>query len=55
MAWTIELDPAAVHDVDTLDPPLRRRILAFLQDRVATLDNPRRIGEALTGSTLGEF
>ena len=55
MAWTIELDPAAVHDVDTLDPLRRRRILAFLQDRVATLDNPRRIGEALTGSTLGEF
>ena len=55
MAWTIELDPAAVRDVDTLDQPPRRRILAFLHDRVATLDNPRRIGEALTGSTLGEF
>ena len=41
--------------MDTLDPPPRRRIPAFLQDRVATLDNPRRIGEALTGSTLGEF
>ena len=55
MAWTIELDQAAVRDVDTLDQQPRRRILAFLQDRVATLDNPRRIGEALTGSTLGEF
>ena len=55
MAWTIELDQAAVRDVGTLDPPRRRRMLAFLQDRVATLDNPRRIGEALTGSTLGEF
>ena len=55
MAWTIELDQAAVRDVDTLDTPPRRRILAFLHDRVATLDNPRRIGEALTGSTLGEF
>ena len=55
MAWTIELDQAAVRDVGTLDPQPRRRILAFLQDRVATLDNPRRIGEALTGSTLGEF
>ena len=55
MAWTIELDQAAVRDVDTLDPPPRRRMLAFLHDRVATLDNPRRLGEALTGSTLGEF
>ena len=55
MAWTIELDQAAVRDVDTLDQQQRRRILAFLHDRVATLDNPRSIVEALTGSTLGEF
>ena len=55
MAWTIELDQAAVRDVDTLEQQPRRRILAFLHDRVATLDNPRSIGEAITGSTLGEF
>ena len=55
MAWTIELDQAAVRDVHTLDPPPGRRILAFLHDRVATLDNPRSLGEALTGSTPGEF
>ena len=40
MAWTIELDQQP-----------RRRILAYLHDRVATPDNP----EALKGSTLGEF
>ena len=55
MAWTIELDQAAVRDLDKLDQQPRRRILAFLHDRVATLDNPRSIGEALKGSTLGEF
>ena len=55
MAWTIELDQAAVRDLDKLDPHQRRRILTFLHDRVATLDNPRSIGEALKGSTLGEF
>ena len=32
-----------------------RRILAFLHSRVATLDDPRSIGEALKGSKLGEF
>ena len=41
--------------MDTLDPPARRRILTFFHDRVATLDNPCSIGEALKGSTLGEF
>ena len=55
MAWTIELDQAAVRDLDKLDQQPRRRILAFLHDRVATLDNPRSIGEALKGSTLGEL
>ena len=55
MAWTIELDQAAVRDLDKVDQQPRRRILAFLHDRVATLDNPRSIGEALKGPTLGEF
>ena len=55
MAWTIELDQAAIRDLDKLDQQPRRRILAFLHGRVATLDNPRSIGEALKGSTLGEF
>ena len=38
MAWTIELDQAAVRDLDKLDQQPRWRILAFLHDRVATLD-----------------
>jgi mRNA interferase RelE/StbE len=32
-----------------------KRILKFLQQRVAKLDDPRSIGEALHGSRLGEF
>ena len=38
-----------------LDQQTARRILAFLHSRVATLDDPRSIGEALKGSKLGEF
>ncbi|MFW9594224.1 MAG: type II toxin-antitoxin system RelE family toxin [Macromonas sp.] len=55
MAWTIEIDRAAVRDLDKLDPQAARRILVFLHERVATLDDPRSIGEALKGSKLGEF
>lgn len=55
MAWKIELDPAAVRELDKLDPQMARRILTFLHGRVATLDDPRSIGEALKGSKLGEF
>jgi len=55
MAWRVELDSAAERDLDKLDPQTARRILAFLHGRVATLDDPRSIGEALKGSKLGEF
>ena len=34
---------------------MARRILAFLRERVAGLDDPRSVGEALKGSKLGEF
>lgn len=55
MAWKVELDPAAVRELNKLDPQMARRILAFLHGRVAVLDDPRSIGEALKGSKLGEF
>ena len=55
MAWKVELDPGAERELDKLDPPVARRILAFLYGRVAQLEDPRSIGQALKGSRLGEF
>lgn len=55
MKWKIELGTAAEYDLDKLDPQMARRILRFLHARVAPLDDPRSIGEALKGSRLGEF
>ena len=55
MAWKIDFDPAAERDLDKLDPQIARRILSFLHDRVASLDEPRSIGEPLKGSKLGEL
>ena len=55
MAWRIELDPKADRELDKLDSQVARRILAFLHDRLAHLDDPRSIGEALRGSALGTF
>lgn len=55
MAWKVEFDSAAEHDLDKLDPQTARRILAFLRGRIAPLDDPRSIGEALKGSKLGDF
>jgi mRNA interferase RelE/StbE len=55
MAWKIELDPGVERELSKLDPPIARRILGFLRDRLAPLDDPRSIGEALKGSKLGDF
>lgn len=55
MVWRIEFDPAAVRELDKLDPPVARRILLFLKQRIAALDDPRSVGEALAGSNLGNY
>ena len=55
MAWRIEFDDAALKELAKLDKPMARRILAFLRERVAVLEDPRSVGEALKGSKLGEF
>lgn len=55
MAWRIEFDRAATRDLKKLDRQASRRIIDFLHGRVAKLDDPRAIGDALKGSRLGEF
>ena len=55
MAWTIELGRLAERELDTLDPQTARRILIFLNDRIAPLDDPRSVGQALKGVKLGNF
>jgi mRNA interferase RelE/StbE len=55
MAWPIELDPTAKRELKQLDPQVARRITGFLFARVAALDNPRSIGEALKGTELGDL
>jgi mRNA interferase RelE/StbE len=55
MAWILELSTLAQKNLDQLDPQVARRILSFLYERVANLDDPRSIGEALKGSRLGEL
>jgi mRNA interferase RelE/StbE len=55
MAWKIEVGPAAAKELGKIDPQAARRIVKFLRERVALLDDPRSIGEALKGSVLGDF
>lgn len=53
MAWQIKFDDASKKDLAKLDKQIAKRITEFLRERVAVLDDPRSIGEALKGSKLG--
>lgn len=55
MAWAVELSVAAEREIEKLDPQTARRILRFLHEQVARLDDPRSIGRALRGSQLGDL
>ena len=50
MAWTIELSDRAERQLGKLDKPIAKRITRFLRERVAPLENPRDLGESLTGN-----
>jgi mRNA interferase RelE/StbE len=55
MAWKVELSPRADQQLSKLDPQQSRRILKFRSARLAALENPRSIGQALHGQRFGEF
>jgi mRNA interferase RelE/StbE len=55
MAYNVELSESAERELGKLDALQAKRILKFLHQRVAKLDDPRSVGEALHSSRLGEF
>lgn len=54
MAWTIEYADSAKGQLRKLDPQTARRIVDFMDERIAALQDPRSTGKALTGP-LGAF
>ena len=55
MPYNVELSAEVDRALGKLDASQTKRILKFLHERVARLDDPRSIGQALHGSRLGEF
>jgi mRNA interferase RelE/StbE len=49
LAWTIDYTQTAKQQLEKMDKPMARRILDFLDDRVAKQEDPRSLGKALTG------
>ncbi|MGN6207651.1 type II toxin-antitoxin system RelE family toxin [Asticcacaulis sp.] len=54
MAWTIKYTDTARKQLKKIDHQIARRILDFMDERVAVADDPRQTGKALTGP-LGNF
>ena len=54
MAWTIEYTDSARRQLRKLDKTSARRILDYMDQRIAPLEDARSIGKALRGP-LGEF
>jgi mRNA interferase RelE/StbE len=55
LAWKVEFTERAGKELRAIDAAARKRILRFLRERVATEDNPRRIGKALTSRYAGRW
>lgn len=53
MAWLIEFLPQAAKELHKLDRAAAARIIQTLEERIATLDDPRSIGSALVGEHAG--
>ena len=53
MGWSISFTERAGRTLSRLDRPTRRRIISFLEERVAPLEDPRQIGSALSSRFAG--
>ena len=53
MAWTIEYTDTAKSLLRKLDKQTARRIVDYMDERIAPLDDPRSTGKSLTGPLGG--
>ena len=53
MAWSIKYDPRALKDLKKLDRTIQAEILDYMDNRIATAEDPRNFGKALRGSKFG--
>lgn len=53
MAWIVEIQKSAKKELSKLDKTAAERILRFLEERIATEEDPRRFGESLAENLAG--
>ena len=52
--WKVEFLKTAAQEFEKLDKPIRREINRYIENRLATSEDPRRFGKSLSGG-LKEF
>ena len=55
MAWKVELSATAEGELSKFDPQQSKRILKFLRERIAKLDDPRSMGKRCKVPVSGNF
>jgi mRNA interferase RelE/StbE len=55
LAWQIDYTSTALKQLGKLDKPAAKRIIDFMDERIAALKDPRDTGKALMGAMLGAY
>ena len=55
MVWTIKFTGSSLRQLKKLDRPLARRILNYLEERIALLTDPRVLAKNLVGPKMGSY
>ncbi len=55
MAWIIKYTESSSKQLKKLDKQTALRILDYMDERVAVLDDPRTLGKNLKGPKIGEY
>ena len=55
MAWNIKYAESASKQLKKLDKQTALRVLDYMDERVAALDDPRALGKNLKGPKIGEY
>lgn len=55
MAWIIKYTESSSKQLKKLDKQTALRVLDYMDERVAVLDDPRALGKNLKGPKIGEY
>ena len=55
MGWQVEFLPDALKQLSKLDKPVARRIVDYIEARIAGSADPRSAGKGLTGDRSGKW